>query len=298
MMESGNPESMSGLVPQEQNGSTGSNARVIIVTGASAGIGRAICQRLGRPGHCLVLAARSKALLDELGCEIESKGGAALSVPTDVSDPNSVEQLVNATLQRYGRIDVLINNAGIDCFGEFSRLSTDRILQTIETNLTGAILLTRCAIPHMLSQRSGMIINMASTAGKQGPAFGGVYGATKAGLIAFTQGLRSELHGTGVSASVVCPGFTKHGGIYDRIVAISGKGTPFTMGGTTAEQVAKVVERCIAANSPEAIVNWPPMRPMFALRELFPRLGDYIIRKATRRFMKRVADISQQNEAH
>lgn len=288
---------MTGQASQERTAARDSGGQVIIVTGASAGIGKAICQRLGRPGQRLVLAARSLKQLDELRKEIESRGGQAIAVPTDVSDPNSLDQLISTTMQQYGRIDILINNAGIDCFGNFAELSTERILQTIETNLTGAILLTRSVVPHMLAQKSGMIVNMASTAGKHGPAFGAVYGATKAGLIAFTQGLRGELHGTGVSATVICPGFTRHGGIYDRIVAVTGKGTPSTMGGTTAEHVAAFVERSIQTDAPEAIVNWPPMRPIFAFRELFPRLGDFIIRKTTRRFLKRVADVSQQMDS-
>ncbi|MBL8815714.1 MAG: SDR family oxidoreductase [Planctomyces sp.] len=263
--------------------------RVILITGASAGIGRAICSRLGVRGNQLVLAARSVEGLQRAVKEIETKGGSAVAVPTDVSDPNALETLVSECVSRFGRIDVLINNAGVDCFAEFAELSTEQILQTIETNLTGTILLTRLVIPHMLRQGAGSIVNMASTAGKHGPAFGAVYGATKAGMIAFTQGLRGEFHRQGIRVSVVCPGFTTHGGIYDRIVQSTGRGTPAVMGGTDAAHVAAAVESCIRKGAPEVIVNWPPMRPMFVIREMFPRLGEMMILTATRKFLKRIS---------
>lgn len=267
---------------------TGSQ-RVILITGASAGIGKAICSRLGVRGNQLVLAARSTEGLKRVVEEIQSGGGSAIAVPTDVSDPNALEALVSETMSRFGRVDVLINNAGIDCFSEFAELTTEQILQTIETNLTGTILLTRMVIPHMLRQGTGSIVNMASTAGKHGPAYGAVYGATKAGIIAFTQGLRGEYNRLGIRVSAVCPGFTNQGGIYDRIVKMTGKGTPAIMGGTDAARVAAVVEKCIQTGVPEVIVNWPPMRPMFMIREMFPRLGELMILAATRKFLKRVA---------
>lgn len=273
-----------------------SDARVVIVTGASAGIGRAICLKLATRQYRLVLAARSVDRLRQLQTELEALGAECLSVPSDVSDPNDLERLVRVTQERFGRIDVLVNNAGVDCFSEFERLPTEQILQTIDTNLTGAILLTRLVIPVMKSQGRGTVINMASTAGKHGPAFGAVYGATKAGLIAFTQGLRGELLAHGITATAICPGFTRSGGIYERILQATGKGTSVFVGGTTAEAVAVAVDRAITRDTPEILVNWPPMRPMFLFRDVFPSLGEKLILLATRRFMKRAAAASSESE--
>lgn len=271
-----------------------SPGRVVVVTGASAGIGRAICERLAGGKYRLVLAARSTDKLLQLEAQLRQAGTECLSVTTDVADPNDLERLVSTVVQRFSRIDVLVNNAGVDCFGEFSKLSTEQILQTIDINLTGTIMLTHMVVPIMLQQRSGSIINISSTAGKHGPAFGSVYGATKAGLIGFTQGLRGELLSQGISATAICPGFTRDGGIYDRIVAATGKRTSPLVGGTTAVAVAAAVERAIQSGAPECIVNWPPMRPVFLLRDLFPVLGEKLILMASRRFLKRVAAVSSE----
>ncbi|HQX49209.1 MAG TPA: SDR family NAD(P)-dependent oxidoreductase [Planctomycetaceae bacterium] len=261
----------------------------VIITGASAGLGRRICQRLGAKQFRLVLAARSVEKLAQLEAELVATGCECISVPTDVADPNALEALVKATMDRFGRIDVLINNAGIECFAEFDQLPLDQILATIETNLTGTIVLTRHVVPIMRTQGFGRIINMASTAGKHGPAFGAVYGATKAGLIAFTQGLRGELLSVGITATAICPGFATDGGVYDEIIKATGRKAPFFVGGTNADKVATAVEKAIRCGPPEMILNFPAMRPVFLFRDFFPRLGEKLILASTFKFLRRVA---------
>jgi short-subunit dehydrogenase len=259
----------------------------ILITGASAGIGRITAERLARKGHRLVLAARSADKLAAVAAELTALGAEVLTVPTDVSDPNALERLVNATMDRFQRIDVLVNNAGIECFAPFDQLSVEHILQTIETNLTGAILLTRHVVPIMRKQKFGRIINMASIAGKHGPAYGAVYGATKAGLIALTQALRGELRKDGILSTAICPGFATSGGIYDDIVKQTGRTTPLLLGGTTAEKVAAAVERAIRTAPPEVLLNFPWLRPVFLFRDAFPRLGEALFLAVTLKFLRR-----------
>ena len=261
----------------------------VIVTGASAGIGRLICLRLAKKNYRLVLAARSVDKLTHLQAELTESGCECIAVPTDVADPNALEALVKVAMDRFGRIDVLINNAGIECFAVFDQLPLDQILQTIETNLTGAIILTRHVVPIMRIQGFGRIINMASAAGKHGPAFGAVFGATKAGLIAFTQGLRGELLRVGITATVICPGFATDGGVYDEIIKATGRKTPFFMGATTAQRVAAAVEKAILTGPPEMIICFPALRPIFLFRDIFPRLGEKIILAVTFKFFRRAA---------
>lgn len=261
----------------------------ILITGASAGIGRITCERLATGKHRFVLAARSVEKLNQLASQLSSLGAESLSVPTDVADPNAVERLVSAAVDRFGRIDVLINNAGIECFSQFDEIPIEQILQTIETNLTGAILLTRRVVPVMRKQGYGRIINISSTAGKHGPAYGAVYAATKAGLIGFTQSLRGELMSAGISATAICPGFATHGGIYEEMISATGKKAPTLVGGTTAETVAAAIEKAIRTSPPEIIVNFPPMRPIFVLCEMFPRLGEKLILATTLKFLRRIA---------
>ena len=269
-----------------------SKEQVAVVTGASAGIGRAVALHLADSGFSVVLAARSKDKLDELQKQIESSGGVAIAVTCDVSDPNDLIDMTKRTLDHFGRIDVLVNNAGVECFEYFETIEFDQILETIEVNLTGAVLLTRMVIPTMLEQKSGCIINMASTAGKHCPAFGAVYGATKSALIGFTEGLRGEYLDRGISATAVCPGFTKDGGIYDRMVVAVGRGTSPAVGSTTVQAVAEAVMKGIRSGSPELIVNWPPIRPIVLLKQLFPRLGEKLILAYSRKFTKRAAEAS------
>ena len=261
----------------------------ILITGASAGIGRITCQRLAKQRPRFVLAARSVAKLEEVAAELRQAGCEVLTVPTDVSDSNGLVRLVDAAVQKFGRIDVLINNAGIECFADFDSVPIQDIQQTIATNLTGAILLTRLVVPVMKQQGFGRIINMASTAGKHGPAYGAVYGATKAGLIAFTQSLRGELTPCGIRSTAICPGFATDGGIYDDIVRATGKTTPPLLGGTTAARVAAAVEKAIRTSPPELILNFPALRPVFLFRDIFPRLGEKLILAATRKFLRRAA---------
>ncbi len=269
-----------------------SSGQVAIVTGASAGIGRTVALRLADNGYRVVLAARSRQRLEQLQTEIENSSGAAIAVVCDVSDPNDLTELTRQTLIQFGRVDVLVNNAGVECFERFETIEFERILETIEINLTGAILLSRLVVPIMLKQKSGCIINMASTAGKHCPAYGAVYGATKSALIGFTEGLRGEYLGRGISSTAVCPGFTKDSGMYDRMVAAVGRGTSALVGNTTVAAVADAVMKAIHSGPPEIIVNWPPMRPVVLLKQLFPRLGEKLIMSASRRFTKRAAEVS------
>ena len=268
----------------------------ILITGASAGIGRITAVQLAHSGRRLILAARSADRLEETATLVRSAGCEVLTIATDVSCPKSLQNLVSVARQHFGRIDVLVNNAGIECFAELESLTEEKIQAVISTNLTGAILLTRLVLPLMKQNRFGRIINMASTAGKHGPAWGAVYGATKAGLIAFTQSLRGELRGTGIDSTAICPGFAVDGGIYDEIVRSSGRRTPPLLGGTTAAKVAAAVEKAIRRAPPEIILNFPALRPVFVLAEIWPRLGERLIHAATLKYLRRAAQSSANTQ--
>jgi short-subunit dehydrogenase len=147
----------------------------------------------------------------------------------------------------------------------------------------------------MLPQRWGHIVNMSSTAGKHGPPYGAVYAATKAGLIAATQSLRVEYRSAGIRATAICPGFTRSGGIYDRIQTAIGRETPRVIGGTTADKVARATVRAIRKDQPEVILNSPPMRPFFAAAAVFPQFGEYLLRKFALRYFRQVANSAEEH---
>lgn len=273
------------------------NQKVAIVTGASAGIGARVARVLADAGVNLVLAARSVDRLNAVRDELIARTRVrVMTIPTDVSVPSSLQALVDGTLAEFGRIDILINNAGVDAFRHFHELDVEEIHRTIDVNLTGAILLSRLVIPHMRQQGWGHVVNIASTAGKYGPPHGAVYAATKAGLIALTQSLRLEYRETGVRASVICPGFTDDGGIYEEIKTDIGRGAPRAIGGTTLDAVARATLRAIRKDQPEVIVNTPPLRPFFVLAAMFPRMGEWLLRRVAGHFFRRIARARRSSE--
>ena len=177
---------------------------VVIVTGSSSGIGRVTAARLARRGHTVVLAARRADELDTLTAEITAAGGTAVPVPTDVRDPDAITALVEQARELTGRIDGLVNNAGIG--GIASILAEDRIVRkVIDVNLLAPIRLMRAVVPIMRAQRSGSIVNIGSVAGEIG--LQGTYSATKFALRGMNDSVRRELIGTGIGVTLIEPGF-------------------------------------------------------------------------------------------
>lgn len=177
--------------------------RVVIVTGASAGIGRATALRLGRAGTTVVLAARRSEELDAVAAEVRAGGGAAVTVPGDLRESSVIEALTAAALGVTGRIDVLINNAGAGG-PDTVLLDDDRLTAMLDLNLLAPIRLMRAVVPGMLAAGAGSIVNIGSVAGEVG--IGGAYSATKFGLRGMTDSVRRELAGTGVGVTLIEPG--------------------------------------------------------------------------------------------
>ena len=177
---------------------------VVIVTGASSGIGRATAARLGRGGTTVVLAARRVDELAALADEIKAAGGQAVPVPTDVRDPAAITELVERATRLTGHLDGLVNNAGIG--GAASILAADpAIEQMIDVNLLAPIRLMAAVVPIMREQHSGSIVNIGSVAGEVG--ISGTYSATKFGLRGMTDSVRRELAGTGIGVTLIEPGY-------------------------------------------------------------------------------------------
>jgi NAD(P)-dependent dehydrogenase (short-subunit alcohol dehydrogenase family) len=178
--------------------------RVVIVTGASSGIGRETATRIGRAGTTVVLAARRADELETVATEIRARGGEALVVPTDVRDLSQITALVERAAAVNGRIDGLVNNAGVG--GVASILADDDLVaKLIDVNLMAPIRLMRAVVPIMKEQRAGAIVNIGSVAGEIG--IGGTYSATKFALRGMTDSVRRELAGTGIGVTLVEPGF-------------------------------------------------------------------------------------------
>ena len=179
--------------------------RVVIVTGASRGIGRAVAVRFGEAGAVVVVAARGDHA-DATADEIRGEGGRAVSVSVDVNDTKQIDAMVGMALEDYGRIDVLVNNAGIVRDQLAMRMTVADWNAVIATNLTAVFTCSRAVLRPMLKQRSGRIINVGSVVGQMGNAGQVNYAATKAGLVGFSKALAREVATRGVTVNVVAPG--------------------------------------------------------------------------------------------
>ncbi|WP_423222013.1 SDR family oxidoreductase [Ideonella lacteola] len=180
--------------------------KVVIITGASSGLGEATARHLAARGARLVLAARRTERLQALVADIERAGGQAIAVATDVTDAAQVQALAQQALARFGRIDVLINNAGIMPLAPLAKLKVDEWSRMIDVNIKGVLHGVAAVLPTMTEQKSGHIINMASVAGlKVFTPIGSVYSATKFAVRALSEGLRAEAP-QGVRTTIVSPG--------------------------------------------------------------------------------------------
>jgi 3-oxoacyl-[acyl-carrier protein] reductase len=179
--------------------------RVAIVTGASRGIGRGVADALAGAGAIVVAAARGEHAADT-AAGIVARGGQAVALPLDVTDAASVQALVDTVLERFGRIDVLVNNAGIARDQLLLRMKREDWDAVLATNLTGAFLCTQAVVKTMVRQRAGRIVFIGSVVGQMGNAGQANYAASKAGLIGFARALARELASRNVTVNVVAPG--------------------------------------------------------------------------------------------
>jgi NADP-dependent 3-hydroxy acid dehydrogenase YdfG len=180
------------------------DGQVAIITGASSGIGAASARELAGRGAAVVLAARRAGALEAEAETIRSAGGEALAIPTDVTDRTQLTQLAETATAAFGRIDVLVNNAGASWSKPLALSQPDEVVRLLEVNLLGAMLLTHAVLPGMLERRHGSIVSVVSLSGRV--AMEPLYSATKYGLRGFSLALRRQVAGSGVSVSVVSPG--------------------------------------------------------------------------------------------
>jgi NADP-dependent 3-hydroxy acid dehydrogenase YdfG len=183
--------------------------KVIIITGASSGMGAAAARHLAAKGASVTLGARRSDQLKKIAADITSAGGKATAVVTDVTKRDDLRKLVDTAVEAYGRVDVLINNAGVMPLSPLERLKVDEWDQMIDVNLKGVLYGIAAAIPYMKEQKSGHIINVSSVAGHK--LFGGsaVYSATKFAVRALSEGLRQEMASSNIRTTIISPGAVK-----------------------------------------------------------------------------------------
>ncbi len=177
------------------------------MTGASQGIGRACALELARSGATVALAARNQAKLSEAVTEIEAAGGHGAAFALDLASEESIKSAAAAVLARFGKVEILVNNAGVTRDGLMLRMKRADWDSVLATNLTGAFLLTQALLGPMLKYRWGRIVNLSSVVGRTGQAGQVNYAASKAGILGFTRAMAREVASRGVTVNAVAPGY-------------------------------------------------------------------------------------------
>jgi NADP-dependent 3-hydroxy acid dehydrogenase YdfG len=242
----------------------------------------ACARAFAREGARVVLGARRLDRLEALAAEIRGAGGEAEAVALDVGDEAQVGAFVSRAVSRFGRLDVLVNNAGYGVRGRVEDVASSEYERLMRVNYLGTVYGCRAAVPVMKRQGRGVLINIASIVGQRALPTGAAYAATKAAQIAFTEALRVELHGTGVFAVTVCPvgTETEFGEVQARL---SGDAAPKPLGPQqSAEDVARAIVQ--AARKPRAeVYPYARSRAIVWLNALAPGLVDRIAARAARR---------------
>lgn len=243
---------------------------VALVTGASRGIGAAIARELSRRGYALALAARSEEPLAVLSDELRQSGVPALAIPTDLRDLDQVRDLARIALAHYGRVDALVNNAGVGGMGRMVvELDEARIAELLTVNLYAPIALTRALLPQMLNRRAGAVILIGSVAGRIGLPGSALYAASKFGLRGFALALRREVAHRGIGVTLIAPGFI------ETAMTARLRGFPKDSPDLVARVVADALRR------PRREITVPGIyRAIIAIEHMLPGLADVILMRA------------------
>ena len=211
--------------------------KVVLVTGASSGIGRALALELGRRGATVGLLARRGDVLEEVAREVESAGGKALSLPADVRDAAQVEAATKKLIERYGKIDVLVANAGMSTTTAGTDLNAAEANDVIAINVMGVVNSVSAVLPHFLERKQGHLVAISSLAAFRGMPKSGAYSASKAAVSTFFESLRVDLLRSNVAVTIIHPGF-----IRTPMTAGRKKRLPFLM---EVERAAQLIVRAI-----------------------------------------------------
>jgi NAD(P)-dependent dehydrogenase (short-subunit alcohol dehydrogenase family) len=271
--------------------------QVVIITGASSGIGEATARRLARAGARLVINARRAAPLAALARELDPAGERVLTIAGDITDATVRQRLVDEAVGKFGGIDALVNNAGYGTRGPVELVPVDLIRRNFETNLFSLIALTQLVIPHLRQRGAGRIVNLGSVAGRIARPLSSIYDSTKHALEAITDGLRGELAPFGIQVVLIRPGFILSGFLdaanqaSESVIAHGGLYTPYFEGfrhdyrrlqrfAGQPDAIARLVEKALTARRPAPRYAAPAHAKLFLfLKWLLPgRVLDWIVR--------------------
>ncbi len=247
----------------------------VVITGATSGIGRATALEFVSAGARVVVAGRRVERLQSLVAEIEAQGGEALAVPTDVADEAQVTALIEKASARFGRIDTLVNNAGVAIAAKFADQSLADFKRLMDVNFWGAVYACKAVLPQMKAQGGGVIINVSSIFGKRGMPFESAYCASKFALAGFSESLRAELMSDNIDVSTIFPGAVETE-IFEAAANQTGLEMPNALPKFPAREMAKVIVRDAQFPQPEIVMALDALAINF-FNTVAPRLMDFAL---------------------
>jgi short-subunit dehydrogenase len=254
---------------------------VIIITGASSGIGKQLALMLAKQGAWLALSARTVEHLEEVSVKCRQLGGKAIIIPTDVAEKSQCQNLIERTFEQYGKIDTLINNAGFAISSRFEEYHDLSLYEkVIQVNFFGSVYCTYYALPY-IKKSKGRIVAISSLLGKLPSATADGYGASKHAMAEFFSSLRNELHETGVSVTLIYPGFVNTG-VSSRFLKADGTPTGkisiHEKGAMSTEKCASVIIKSVAGRKRDVVMTFEGKCGIW-LRLIAPKLVDHLLRK-------------------
>jgi short-subunit dehydrogenase len=253
----------------------------LLITGASSGIGRSMAEQAARAGARVALAARSAGPLDVVVAELARNGHQALALPADVTEPAERRRLLDTVVDRFGGLDVLVNNAGVGSWGHFSSGSEAILRQVMEVNFFAAAELTRLAIPALTNGRQPAVLNISSMCGRRGMPAWSEYSASKFALCGLTEALRGELVRFDIDVLLVIPGLTRSDLIRHLLRSEGRYPIPYEKG-MPPENVAAAALDALRRNRTETVVG-SDARWMLGINRFLPRLLDRLLARRVRR---------------
>ena len=261
--------------------------KVVLVTGGSSGLGRVIADAFAAAGAKVAVVGLEADAVERAAAEMRAAGRDVLGLHADITRQEDVDRLMGQTLERFGRLDVLVNNAGRSMRGKVLDTTPEQFRDLMELNLIALVRCTRAAAPHLLRQR-GHVVNIGSLAAKSAARWVGAYPATKFAVAAYSQQLRLELGPQGLHVLLVCPGPIQRkdarlyplDGLEDVPERARQPGAGVRVKGIPPERLAAAILRACERRRPELVIP-AKARLLFALSQLWPSLGDWIVRRET-----------------
>jgi short-subunit dehydrogenase len=252
-----------------------------ILTGASGGIGRATAEALVKAGARVALASRNAAAIQELAQRLEQLGGDVIAVPTDITKPEDRHRLVQTVIDRFGGLDLLINNAGVGSWGHFATSTPEIMQQVMEVNFFAPVELTRVAMPYLMKGNQPAVVNVTSMCGRKGMPAWPEYSASKFALVGMSEAWRGEFARFDVDVITIVPGMTDSG-FRNNWLRSDGKAELRFEEGMTPADVANGILEAIRRNRREVVLGREARR-LLRFNRFFPRLTNWLIARKIRK---------------